>query len=74
MTPTQALSGLLHRATHSVPGVPAHAVQPSGHQGRARPAGPPHRHAGHRHVPAGPPRVLIAWQHRIAALFGQNAR
>ncbi|MFC7758966.1 hypothetical protein ACFQY4_13960 [Catellatospora bangladeshensis] len=26
--------GLLHRATHRTPGVPAHAERPAGHQGR----------------------------------------
>lgn len=72
MTHEHSLRGLLHRATHRVPGVPAHAERPPGHQGR--------RHHGHawrasnavrRHRP---PRVLVAWQRRIAAFFGQELR
>ncbi|WP_432830295.1 hypothetical protein [Dactylosporangium sp. CA-092794] len=70
--------GLLHRLTHRLPGVPDHVDRPRGHQGSS-----PHGHQGGsarprnhglRH-PAGanrPPRVLVAWQRRIAALFGQR--
>ena len=70
----------LHEATHRVPGVPAHVNRPAGHHGNAR-----HGRAaqavntGHRsrggtwnHAPARPPRVLVAWQRRIAAFFGQE--
>ncbi|GAB3896169.1 hypothetical protein GCM10027612_50130 [Microbispora bryophytorum subsp. camponoti] len=79
-----SLRDLLHRATHRVPGVPAHAGQPAGHQGQARHAQGwqnslthrrPHRgshHHGFNHSPARPPRVLAAWQTRIARLFGQE--
>nr|WP_062337328.1 hypothetical protein [Herbidospora sakaeratensis] len=55
------LRDLLHRATHRIPGVPAHAD------------GPPPGHQGHpRHDHTRPPRVLVAWQTRIARLFGQD--
>ncbi|MEV4298879.1 hypothetical protein [Microbispora rosea] len=79
-----SLRDLLHRATHRIPGVPAHAE----HQGQARHAQgwqhslthhrahrrPHHRsrHHGVNHSPARPPRVLAAWQTRIARLFGQE--
>jgi hypothetical protein len=53
---------LLHRAMHRIPGVPAHVEQPAGHHGRAR--------RGRRNRP---PRVMVAWQNRIAAFFGQIA-
>ena len=73
--------GLLHRATHRVPGVPAHAERPAGHQG-AKVHGHP-RHVGGamahpslnrrwNHSPARPPRFMRAWQRRIAALFGRE--
>jgi hypothetical protein len=35
MTTDHSVRGLLHRATHRVPGVPAHADQPAGHHGKA---------------------------------------
>jgi len=73
--------GLLHRATHRIPGVPAHAERPAGHQGTAV-----HGHARRRggvaanpslnhrwnHSPARPPRFMPAWQRRIAAFFGRE--
>ncbi|MFJ1763123.1 hypothetical protein ACIOD2_22610 [Amycolatopsis sp. NPDC088138] len=55
--------GLLHR----IPGVPAHAERPAGHQGTAH-----HGRTSRHHPPARPPRVLVAWQRRIAAFFGQD--
>ncbi|TCC27453.1 hypothetical protein [Kribbella speibonae] len=65
------LRNLLHLATHSVPGIPAHAEQPPGHQGTTHRAqgrpNPPANHRQHRQ-----PRVLIGLQTRIAALFGQD--
>ncbi|QFY09504.1 hypothetical protein GBF35_25195 [Nonomuraea phyllanthi] len=79
-----SLRDLLHRATHHVPGVPAHTERPAGHQGQAghghgrrhslthhRSHHRPHHH-GFNHSPARPPRVLAAWQTRIARLFGQE--
>ncbi|HZE39848.1 MAG TPA: hypothetical protein VE172_13655 [Stackebrandtia sp.] len=66
-----ALRDLLHGATHRVPGVPAHAERSTGHQGRARRHHRSHRH-GVNHSAARPPRVLAAWQARIARLFGQD--
>jgi hypothetical protein len=52
---------------HRLPGVPGHVDRPAGHQGR------PHRHHRARnHSAARPPRVLIAWQRRIAAFFGRQ--
>lgn len=63
-----SLRGALHRMTHRFPGVPAHAERPAGHQGHAR-----HGHARH-HATTRSPRVLVAWQRRIAAFFGQELR
>ncbi|MEU8656243.1 hypothetical protein [Actinoplanes philippinensis] len=62
------IRGLLHRATHRIPGVPAHTGHPAGHPARTNPTRN-HRH----HRPATrPPRFLPAWQRRIAALFRQE--
>jgi hypothetical protein len=85
-----ALRDLLHEATHRVPGVPAHVEHPRGHQGRvpvresgARQVRPVSvqdrergsvRHSGLNHSPARQPRVLVAWQRRVAAFFGQELR
>ncbi|WP_433519469.1 hypothetical protein ACQP2T_30365 [Nonomuraea sp. CA-143628] len=71
-----SLRDLLHWATHRVPGIPAHTERPAGHQGQARHGhgrrhSPTHHH-GFDHSPARPPRVLAAWQTRIARLFGQE--
>lgn len=76
MSNDHAPRGLLHALTHRIPGVPGHADRPAGHQGRA--------HHGHtrtgapkrslNHSPDRPPRRLVAWQTRIAALFGQELR
>jgi hypothetical protein len=66
----------LHEATHRIPGVPEHVDHPAGHQGRSnqphhpRLTNPAREHASINH-PARRPRVLIAWQRRIAAFFGQ---
>lgn len=72
MTDERSFRGLLHRATHRIPGVPAHAEQPAGH--RARRGGAPQLSLNHRwnHSPARPPRVMAAWQGRIAAFFGRE--
>jgi hypothetical protein len=80
MTHQHSLRDLLHATTHLIPGVPAHAERTAGHQGEGRhgrgwrpsPAHP--RSQNHRvnHSPARPPRVLVAWQARIARLFGQE--
>jgi len=74
-----ALRDLLHRATHRVPGVPAHAERPAGHQGQGWRHSPVHhrsqrhsQHHGFNHSAARPPRVLAAWQARIARVFGQE--
>lgn len=82
MTDKHPLPDLLHRGTHRIPGVPAHVEQPAGHQGktphsRARRASvEQHRSQNRRwnHSPARPPRVLAAWQRRIAAFFDQEMR
>ncbi|MGH3375496.1 MAG: hypothetical protein ACRDP6_12210 [Actinoallomurus sp.] len=71
---------LLHRATHRIPGVPAHVEQPAGHHGKThrnrawRASAVHHRSQNHswNHSPARPPRVLAAWQRRIGAFFGQE--
>ena len=80
MTDERWFRGLLHRATHRIPGVPAHAGQPSGHQARGRQGAAPRRAVapqpspshGWNHSPARPPRVMVAWQSRIAAFFGKE--
>jgi hypothetical protein len=69
MTDKRSLGGLLHSATHRVPGVPAHADRTAGHQGAAV-HGRPHR--GRNHSPTRPPRFLRAWQRRVAGLFGRE--
>jgi hypothetical protein len=82
MTRKHLIRDLLHRTTHRVPGVRAHGERPAGHEGGARhgSAGPrpPADHRSHsrrwNHSPARPPRVLVGWQRRIAALFGQDLR
>lgn len=68
--PDTASEGLLHRLTHRAPGVPVHV------EGGLVPA------QNRRHRPSvkvraervqathGEPRVLIAWQNRIARLVG----
>ena len=80
MIDENSFHGLPHRAMHRIPGVPAHAERPAGHQGTAH-----HSHtwrdsrarqrSQHRtwnHSAARPPRVMVAWQRRIAAFFGQE--
>ncbi len=57
--------GLLHRATHRLPGVPAHAERPAGHHGGAS-------HPSWNHSPARAPRFMSAWQRRVAAFFGRE--
>ncbi|MFJ9371610.1 hypothetical protein ACIRRA_45510 [Nocardia sp. NPDC101769] len=82
MTHQHTMRELLHRATHRIPGVPAHTERTPGHQGGPRhgrawrnPAAH-HRSLNHRwnHSPARPPRLLVGWQARIAAHFGQELR
>ncbi|MBO3741881.1 hypothetical protein [Actinoplanes flavus] len=67
MTTRGSLADLLHRATHRVPGVPAHAER--------RPGATPRLSLNHRwnHSPARPPRFLPGWQHRIATLFTRES-
>ena len=80
MTDNRSLVETLHEATHRLPGVAEHEDRPAGHQGNAHhgraaqrsttgrgPAGRAREHASAR-----PPRVLVAWQRRIAAFFGQE--
>jgi hypothetical protein len=82
MTDERSFRRLLHRATHHIPGVPVHTGRPTGHQGGARQGGAPRRtvapQPGLNHhwnrSPARPPRVMAAWQSRIAAFFGQEPR
>ncbi|MGW0810342.1 hypothetical protein [Nonomuraea sp. NPDC002799] len=73
MTRQHSLHDLLHGLTHRIAGVPPHAERPAGHQGTARHH---HHHARQQrrgnHSSARPPRVLVTWQRRIAALFGQE--
>ncbi|MDG6108726.1 hypothetical protein Daura_30485 [Dactylosporangium aurantiacum] len=78
MTTKHSLRGLLHRATHRMPGVPAHAERPAGHHGRSHPPAGVTQHPspghGRNHSPAHPPRFLPAWQRRVAAFFGRGLR
>lgn len=89
MTDKRSLLDVLHEATHRLPGVPDHANQTNGHQGNTRRAGTARAHGSTarastaerrqlprtwNHSPARPPRVLVAWQRRIAAVFGQELR
>ncbi|GAA4607846.1 hypothetical protein BJY16_006544 [Actinoplanes octamycinicus] len=60
---------LLHRATHRLPGVPAHVDHPAGHHREPQPQ-PHHRR---RHAPDRRAWFLPAWQRRIAALFGRES-
>ena len=78
MTNKHSFRGLLHRATHRLPGVPAHVEQPAGHHGtavhgRARRRSAPHPSLNHsrNHSAARPPRFKPAWQRRIAEFFGR---
>lgn len=80
MADQHSLLETLHDATHRVPGVPEHADRPAGHQGVTHHGRPTHIVAAALRSPGGarnhsaarPPRVLAAWQRRIAALFGQE--
>ena len=80
MTDEHSFRGLLHRAMHRIPGVPTHAEQSAGHQGtthhgRTWHGSPAHQRSqnlGRNHSTARPPRVLVTWQRRIAAFFGQE--
>jgi hypothetical protein len=82
MTDEHSLRSLLHWATHRIPGIPAHAERPAGHRGKARHGRAWHHSVAHHrsqhhrwnHSSARPPRMLVAWQRRIAAFFGQELR
>jgi hypothetical protein len=63
MSVPRSLIDVLHWMTHRVPGVPAHRDRPSGHQGRSPQLGD--------RVNERQPRVMVAWQRRIAGFFGQ---
>jgi len=80
MATKRSFGGLLHWATHRIPGVPAHAERPAGHQGTTVHGRAPRRGVASRpslnhrwnHSPARPPRFMLAWQRRIAAFFGRE--
>lgn len=81
MAHARSLLGLLHEATHRIPGVAVHTERPPGHQGTAvhgharRPAGgAAHRthHQRWNHSAPRSSRFMPAWQHRIAALFSRE--
>lgn len=80
MTEKHQLLDTLHEATHGIPGVPAHVDRPAGHHGRPDHGRTAHASSAERrspgstwnHSPARRPRVLAAWQQRIAAIFGQE--
>ena len=65
MSAPRSLVDVLHWMTHRVPGVPAHRDNPTGHQGRSPQWGS--QWGSHRQ-----PRVMVGWQRRIAAFFGQD--
>jgi len=67
MTEKHSFGALLHRATHRVPGVPAHHDNPAGHHRANRAHQRPRHHSTVRQ-----PRVLVSWQRRVAAFFGQE--
>lgn len=80
MPDKQSLRGLLHGATHRIPGVSAHAEQPAGHQGRDHHGRAWRHRVAHRrrhdhgwnHWSARAPRVLVSWQRRIGALSARE--
>lgn len=76
MATNHSLRGLLHRATHLIPGVPTHAERSAGHQGTAVHGRGVARRLSLNHrwnrSPARPPRFMPAWQRRIAAFFGRD--
>ncbi|GLH98585.1 hypothetical protein [Phytohabitans aurantiacus] len=76
MANEHSFRGLLHRATHRIPGISPHAERPAGHQGKAVHgqglAPHPSPNHGWNHSPDRPPRFLPAWQRRIAAFFGRE--
>jgi len=82
MTEQHSFRDLAHWAMHRIPGVPAHVEHPAGHQGATCHGRASHDSVAHHrsrndrwnHSPARPPRVLTAWQRRIAAFFGQELR
>ena len=61
------MGGALHDLTHRVPGIPAHVDGGlQARTGRPRRTAPVHQGRPNR----GEPRVLVAWQNRIARFFG----
>jgi len=76
MADQRSFRDLAHWAMHRIPGVPAHVEHPAGHQGATRHGrawrNPGAHHRSRNHSPARPPRVLVAWQRRIAAFFGRE--
>ena len=58
LKPSTGSDGLLHRLTHRVPGVPAHAPRKNR----------PHVRTARGRQQHGEPRVLVGWQNRIARL------
>jgi hypothetical protein len=63
-----------HGATRHSATRPSAARHSASRHGRGRSTTTARRSAGRagNHSPARPPRVLVAWQRRIAALFGQE--
>ena len=80
MTDHHSLVETLHQATHRLAGVTEHEDRPAGHQGKARHgraaqgavAGRGRSGQARDRTSARPPRVLVAWQRRVAAFFGQE--
>jgi hypothetical protein len=72
MTHEHSVRGLLHRATHHLPGVPAHVERPAGHQGTAVHGVAPALNHRRHHSPARAAWFMPAWQRRVAAFFGRE--
>jgi hypothetical protein len=84
MSATHTVRNALHDATHRIPGVPEHEERAHGHQRSAQHGRLLHHHPqphrslqnrvarGTRRHDHRPPRVLVTWQNRVAAFFGQT--
>lgn len=66
------ITRVVHDLTHRVPGIPEHSESANAHKGRTTQHSRGHHHGRSLRSPNGhhqnPPRVLVAWQNRIARL------
>lgn len=63
---SSSLIDWVHVVTHILPGIPKHRATPPGYQGRSLQWQP----VSNVSRPLRRPRVVVAWQRRIAAVFG----